>query len=83
MKKAKIFLTALTVLAVVSGALAFKVVKHSFIYYTCNTPSHKCEIPYTITTQTTDGGNKLVTYAPLGQECDADGMCRTFITTTD
>jgi len=84
MKKAKIFLTALTVLAVVGGAVAFKAVKQPFQYYTCNTLSELCEVPFIITTETTIGGNKLVPYTTFKQECPAPLFkCETFITITD
>ena len=44
MKKAKIFLSALTVLAVVGGALAFKA-KNQFVYYTAPAGAAFCTVP--------------------------------------
>jgi len=84
MKKAKIFLTALTVLAVVGGAVAFKAVKQPFQYYTCNTLNELCEVPFIIATETTIGGIKLVPYAPYGTPCPAPlYKCETFVITAD
>lgn len=59
MKKAKIFLTALTVLAVVGGALAFKA-KQTKAFYQCDLDANPkvCTINpsvYTFVTTTNDG----------------------------
>jgi len=82
MKKAKIFLTALTVLTVVGGTVAFKVVKQPFQYYICDPATNLATIPFTITTETTLGGTTLVPYAPFNTPC-INGVCSTLITTTD
>ena len=79
MKKAKIFLTAMTVLAVVGGALAFKV-KQSFDYYTCNIPAKKCSIFATNTFETTFQGTVQRDYNVLNAFCDAQHPCQTLIT---
>lgn len=45
MKKVKIMLTAITVLAVVGGALAFKTKTAGFHLYKCNTTLNQCVAP--------------------------------------
>ena len=42
MKKVKIMLTAITVFAVVGGALAFKVYTPGYKLYRCNTSTDRC-----------------------------------------
>jgi hypothetical protein len=79
MKKAKIFLTALTVLAVVSGALAFKA-KGLYAYYTCDRDVLLCTIPVTTTFRTTLGGTQLVSYDVFNAPCKAGDICQTKVT---
>jgi hypothetical protein len=82
MKKAKIFLTALTVLTVAGGALAFKV-KTQSTFYTCNLTLKKCVIPVTTTfeTTTTPDVGEFRTYDIFNAPCN-DGIneCSTFVT---
>lgn len=70
MKKAKIFLTALTVVAVAGGALAFKA-KQVKSFYKCNTQSHFCEIFSTtaISVTTTASGGAIAQYNEFGAPC--------------
>jgi hypothetical protein len=75
MKKAKIFLTALTVLAVVGGALAFKA-KTANIFYTCDPAIGLCTIPVTTTFQTL-GGSTVVDYDVLNAICKPGNICQT------
>ncbi len=49
MKKAKVMLTAIAVVAVVSAGLAFKAHKGgSFSFYTSTTPTSACNVPTTL-----------------------------------
>jgi len=86
MKKAKIFLTALTVLAVVGGALAFKA-RVAKQFFACNTISGKCTLnPTTLTRVTTTniGGSKIL-YDRFNRDCVNDpefGFVCTTLTTT-
>jgi len=81
MKKAKIFLTALTVLAVVGGALAFKT-KQLFEYYTCDTVIHSCVIPFTTTFETIFGGTEIKPYDIWAAPCP-DNICQTMVRFSD
>ena len=78
MKKAKIFLTVLTVLAIVGGALAFKT-RTLFQYYVCDVPSQKCIIPFTTTFETTEGGFVFVLYDILNAPCKEGNICETLV----
>jgi hypothetical protein len=73
MKKARIFLTALTVLAIAGGALAFKAKGLPREFAQCNTVNLKCEIN-TITTNwaTTEIGGFNISYNELGAPCALD-----------
>jgi hypothetical protein len=78
MKKAKIFLTGLAVLAVVGGALAFKA-KQSFVYYSiCDTLAvpKVCTLGTLTTFATTQNGVFDATYAPFGTPCP-NNVCKT------
>ena len=44
MKKAKLFLTAITILAIVGGALAFKAKKVNTVIYTDDPQNHICTV---------------------------------------
>lgn len=79
MKKAKFFLSALTVLAVVGGALAFKVTT-SHDYFTCNIPEGKCNIFFTNTMETTADGVAPRDFDVLDAPCDATHPCHTLVT---
>ncbi|MCS3800121.1 hypothetical protein [Niastella sp. OAS944] len=89
MKKAKIFLTALTVLAVVGGALAFKA-KQPRQFAFCNTASGICELNTftTFTIKETQSGGAPADYDVLGHACVStipNGplvTCTTLTTTT-
>ena len=80
MKKAKIFLTALTVFAVVGGALAFKV-RHNTKFYSCS-DRLLCEIFVTETNWTTLDGTIPVQVDELNKPCPT-GVCQTSISITD
>lgn len=68
MKKAKIFLTALTVLAVVGGAVAFKA-RTINTFATCNPANHICEItPFQSLAATTLVG-QFAPYDLKGKQC--------------
>lgn len=73
MKKARVFLTALIVLAITGGILAFKAKGLPREFAQCNTVNLKCEIN-TITTNlaTTDIGGFKITYSELGAPCTLD-----------
>lgn len=85
MKKAKVLLTAITVLAVVGGAFAFKA-KHNTItlYNVCNTsvPVFTCASgAKDFDNATTAASGTAVDHAPLGQPCpNGDTDCTTFTT---
>ena len=81
MKKAKIFLTALTVLTVVGGALAFKA-RQPHVFYTCDTSKDLCIIPFITTTETTTNvGTEKRFYDKFEAPCDANDQCTTLVTT--
>ena len=74
MKKAKIMLMAIAVLAVVGGALAFKAVKFNQLPYgTCagtSTTDLCSSNEHFLFSTTTDNPNvKITTIAPIGQHC--------------
>jgi hypothetical protein len=68
MKKAKIFLTALTVLAVVGGALAFKV-KTENVFAVCDTAVGKCILEPTTKFETTTTLGVHADYDLFGKDC--------------
>jgi len=71
MKKAKIMLSAIAVLALVGGALAFKAAKTSrFSYYVCNTAGqlNQCQLTNVQGFDVAAASSLLRTqYVPLGQ----------------
>jgi hypothetical protein len=77
MKKAKIFLTGLAVLAVVGGALAFKA-KQQFWYGSCDLASnpHVCTLSSFQSFATTKGGIFDANFDVYGNACP-NGVCRT------
>jgi hypothetical protein len=81
MKKARIFLTALAVLAIVGGALGFKA-KTLYPYYACDPNVGYCTIPATFTFQTTLGGNIIVNYDELNAPCKGT-ICQTKVKVSD
>jgi len=82
MKKAKIFLTALTVLTVVGGTLAFKAKGINTFARVCDIPSQTCILSTFTTTQiNTDQGPALTTYDLFGAPCKPGNKCLTFVTT--
>lgn len=82
MKKAKIYLTALTMLAVIGGALAFKA-KVSKIFATCNTMVEKCIMdPFTTFQTTTQAGGFKVTYNEYNAPCVYDQLENKWTCTT-
>lgn len=78
MKKAKIFLTALTVLAVVGGALAFKT-KTFKQFGTCDLNDKVCSITVTNTQETTTLIGSFRPYDELNATCDEQNPCETFV----
>jgi hypothetical protein len=70
MKKAKIFLTALTVLAVVGGALAFKLTPDQQIGK-CDTslPVPKCSLDPIFSTFATSPTGQVIEYDFVGNNC--------------
>ena len=89
MKKAKVLLTAITVLAIVCGAFAFKAKytknNTTTLCPVCHTgvPDPKCEITTTTydNAKTATTGDGAVSGAPLGKLCpNGDIDCTTFIT---
>jgi hypothetical protein len=79
MKKAKIFLTALTVLAIVGGALAFKA-RGLSTFGVCNTATNFCDLNTFQALQTTAGGTVQVQYDLSTKPC-INGICTTKVTT--
>jgi hypothetical protein len=78
MKKAKIFLTGLAVLAVVGGALAFKA-KHQFKYASICDPTvipHVCTINPFLSFATTLNGIWDANFDSFGAPCP-NGVCKT------
>ena len=75
MKKARIFLTALVVLAVAGGALAFKT-KQLFWYAKCDIPSQRCTLESFQSLATTDGGNLDAQFDVYDHAC-IDNKCTT------
>ncbi|MCS3800125.1 hypothetical protein [Niastella sp. OAS944] len=83
MKKAKIFLTALTVLAITGGGLAFKVTI-PIRFAQCDLSSRICKLN-TLTTigiKTTNIGGIIADYDILGKNCVFDPNVREFTCTT-
>ena len=68
MKKARIFLTALAVLAVVGGSLAFKA-KKQFWYAVCDIPNQVCTSLSFQSFATTLNGNEPATFDVYGKPC--------------
>jgi len=85
MKKAKIFLTVLIILALVGGVLAFKAKVPKLFGY-CNTNSGGCDLnPFTSTSKTTNVGGNLVNFDEITKRCKYDAAlltstCKTLIT---
>ena len=78
MKKARIFLSALTVLAVLGGVFAFKA-KTPATFYTCNITKSLCDIPVTTVQETTTLEGAFRTYDELNVPCDINNPCETFV----
>jgi len=76
MKKAKIFLSALTVLAVVGSALAFKAKTGNIFAKVCNTSLHQCLIDTFHAQETTVSGATNANYDVLGAPCKPGNICR-------
>ena len=85
MKKAKIFLTALAVLAVVGGALAHKVKQPAIFARTCHIPTQTCILNTFQTFETTTDASSgvLVTYELFGAPCGENNYCETYVTISD
>jgi hypothetical protein len=83
MKKTKIFLTALTVLAVEGGALAFKLIPAGLIA-TCDTNPTvlKCVLEPTYTTFMTYHTGEIVDYDVYGKDCVIDPESGNYTCTT-
>jgi hypothetical protein len=86
MKKAKIFLTALTVLAVVGGALAFKAKTNAW-FGACDITAGVCTLTSFRTTLTTDEGINKVPFDEVTKSCTTTEIggpltCETFVTTS-
>ena len=83
MKRVKIFLTALTVLTVVGGALAFKALQPFEYAQTCNTENNICELDLTFTTLTTERDTEIKPFEIVGKPCKQPGnRCETKLTIT-
>lgn len=81
MKKAKIFLTVLTVMAVVGGALAFKGNPKKFARV-CNLSNLKCQFQTFITEERTTNVGPTVPYDLLDAPCHIIDGVPTCITQT-
>jgi hypothetical protein len=83
MKKAKIFLTALTVLAVAAGVVAFKA-KAPQVFGQCDLNTKKCTLNQIITPRnTTLTGPEIFPYDLTSKDCKQVGSiftCETFTT---
>lgn len=78
MKKAKIFLTALTVLAIAGGAIAFKARMPRLFAY-CNVIDLKCDLStFTSFEATTVIGGTYVPYDELNRPCVFDQGIHTY-----
>jgi hypothetical protein len=83
MKKAKIFLTGLAVLAVVGGALAFKAkTQNWFAVCDTNVNPHVCTLNSFQSFATTLNGIVPVNFDAYGKPCPS-GVCKTLITTSN
>ena len=84
MKKAKIFLIALTMTVAVGGALAFKTkTLHWFAF--CDRISLVCTLQSFKALQTTEEGNVAVNYDVYGKPCIVENgtlTCTTLVTTS-
>jgi hypothetical protein len=85
MKKAKVLLTAITVLAVVGGAFAFKAQRNNNITVgLCSTQSGNgvCNSRQSVITDATftDESGDPISKAPVNQACNSDADCTTFTT---
>lgn len=82
MKKAKIMLMAIAVLAVVGGALAFKATKFQKLPYgVCDLTAKVCSLnTIGLFSTTTLIGGALTQVAPPAQPCNANLPCTTRIT---
>ena len=76
MKKVKIMLTAITVFAVVGGALAFKAKSTGFHLYQCNNglPSGSCDKIFANDTYTLDDDGTSIPSATV-RDTDPTGNC--------
>jgi hypothetical protein len=83
MKKVKIFLTALIVLTVAGGALAFRAKQQFQFARTCDIVSHLCMLDTFETFETTAGGTTPVNYNLKGKPCGPDIVCSTLVTTSN
>lgn len=81
MKKAKIFLTALTVLAVVGGALAFKAKTFNKFARACDIPQGICILQSFSSQATTLNGTLPADFVPYGKACTSDLDCTSTKTT--
>ena len=68
MKKARIFLTALAVVAVAGGAIAFKA-KQLFWYAQCDIPNQVCTLHSFQTFVTTDQNGVYADFDVYGKPC--------------
>lgn len=80
MKKAKIFLTVLTVLAVVGGGLAFKVKSFNKFCRECDLVQKMCILNCFMTQATTNNAISPANYAPYGKPCSSNADCTTLTT---
>jgi hypothetical protein len=78
MKKAKIMLMAIAVLAIVGGALAFKATQ-KFPYGVCDTVNGFCSLhQVSLNLTTVPSGGTITTVAPPTQPCSAiNTVCTT------
>jgi hypothetical protein len=84
MKKAKIFLTALTVLAIAGGAVAFKA-KSPKPFYQCQQDIRKCrmnQIVLAVNTTTLDNGDNTIPYDEFNKDCKFNQTFGTWTCTT-
>jgi len=77
MKKAKIFLSALTVLAVAGSALAFKAKTGNIFARGCDIPSQLCILNTFLAQATTGLGVTNANFDILGAPCKPGNLCKT------
>jgi CDP-diacylglycerol pyrophosphatase len=75
MKKAKMFFTAIAVLTIVSGALAFKARQLNFKKYTCDVVHNQCVLTDPTHNYRVDAGSPFIPNATITDQGAPVGSC--------